>query len=123
MRVDATDPGAVLTLKKELQLTQEQVLALQEIEAQAREATVQVLKKEQMLKLQPLAETPNNVMDMHRRMIQGMQSDRDQATKKPSQPGKPSTSCPMMEMMEQMERGSPTGKNSEPHGGQKAHSH
>jgi Spy/CpxP family protein refolding chaperone len=62
--MEPNDPGHVLAMKNELQLTNEQVNKLEKILAHARQLTEKVLTKEQKKKLQSLGPGPG--MGPHR---------------------------------------------------------
>ena len=69
MRLEVTpdDPAAILALKDELGLTDEQVGQLDTILAEAREKANAVLTPEQQEKLEGLDDTPSTMMEMHGR--------------------------------------------------------
>jgi hypothetical protein len=90
MRVRPNDPAAVLALRDQLDLTDQQVIQLHQLIAQAREKTEGLLTAEQKKKLEPLADLPETGREMHERMMQHMQKmGKDERQMK----------CPMMEMM------------------------
>lgn len=89
LRVSPNDPGAVLALRDQLHLTDQQVIELDRIVAQAHEKTAALLTREQKEKLEPLARTPETGREMHEQMMQQMQKKKEAGQ----------MSCPMMEMM------------------------
>lgn len=111
MEVKADDPAALLALKDQLKLTDEQADRLKAIVAQAREQADKVLTDEQKKQLEPMAKTPDTMMEMHRQMMQKMQQAKGSA--KPGMMQMPM--CPMMEMMHQMEKGTPAGQGHQHH--------
>ena len=68
MEVTSHDPAALLALKEQLKLTEEQTNRLQAIVAQARQQADQVLTEEQRSQLRPLEKTPKTMMEMMEHM-------------------------------------------------------
>lgn len=110
MEVTSHDPAALLGLKDQLKLTEEQTTRLQAIVAQARQQAELVLTDQQKTLLQPLEKTPKTMMEMHHQMMEKMGQAKGGM--------KMQMMCPMMEMMEHMEHEKPAAK-----GGTTEHSH
>jgi len=72
MEVTSHDPAALLALKDQLKLTEEQTKRLEAIVAQARQQAEQVLTDEQKTQVQPLEKLPTTMMEMHRQMMEKM---------------------------------------------------
>ena len=69
-RISAYDPAAVLALRDELKLNDDQVKELETIAATTQEQVKTKLTAEQLASLQPIAATPSSMMQM----CQSMQS-------------------------------------------------
>ena len=95
MQMHRQNPQAILALKEELKLSDEQAQQLQSIAAEAREKTQQVLNDEQKQSLEKLKDTPNTPMQMHQHMQQMMQRMHGEDAAKQMQ-----QMCPMMKMMQ-----------------------
>jgi hypothetical protein len=63
-QISAYDPPAVLALRSELKLTDDQVKDLEAIVATAQEQVKTKLTAEQLASLQPIAATPSSMMQM-----------------------------------------------------------
>ncbi|MGD0652912.1 MAG: hypothetical protein ABSA16_01080 [Thermoguttaceae bacterium] len=92
MEVTSNDPAALLGLKDQLKLSDEQTKSLQAIIAQARQQAEKTLTDEQKAKLQPLEKLPKTMMEMHQQLMEKM------GQAKGSMKGQ--MMCPMMQMME-----------------------
>jgi hypothetical protein len=68
MEVTPQDPAALLALKGQLKLSEEQTKRLQAILTQARQQAEQVLTDEQKTQLQPLEKLPKTMMQMMEHM-------------------------------------------------------
>jgi hypothetical protein len=75
-QISAYDPAAVLALRGELKLTDDQVKDLQAIAATTQDQVKSKLTAEQLASLQPIAATPSSMMQMcqsmHSKTGQGM---------------------------------------------------
>lgn len=98
MKVNPTNPAALVAVKDQLGLSQEQIDRLQQILKRSEEEARAVLTPEQQQKLAPLANLPNNCREMHRQMMQRMRSPRGGPG--PGGQGGGGMMCPMMQMME-----------------------
>jgi hypothetical protein len=67
-QISAYDPAAVLAIRDELKLTDEQVKELETIAATTQEQVKTKLTAEQLASLQPIAATPNSMMQMRQSM-------------------------------------------------------
>ena len=63
-QISAYDPAAVLAIRDELKLTDEQVKELETIAATTQEQVKAKLTAEQLASVQPIAATPNSMMQM-----------------------------------------------------------
>lgn len=79
MEVTPHDPAALLALKDQLELTDEQTNRLQAILAQARQQAGQVLTAEQKAQLQSLEKLPRTMTEMHRQMMEHMDHEKPAA--------------------------------------------
>lgn len=68
VEVDAADPQAVLTMREELKLTDEQAQKVTEILTEARNKTVQLLNNEQKNGLKALEGTPKSMAALHQQL-------------------------------------------------------
>lgn len=93
MAVSPSDPGAILALKDQLQLTTDQTTELEAINAEARTKAVAVLNSEQRSTLDTLPQSPQTMTKLHEKMIIQMQP-MDGA-----KPGDKPMDCPVMRMM------------------------
>lgn len=80
MEVTPQDPAALLALKDQLKLTDEQTNRLQAILAQARQQAGQVLTDQQKAQLQPLEKLPKTMTEMHNQMMEHMGHEKPAAT-------------------------------------------
>jgi hypothetical protein len=72
MEVTSHDPAALLALKDQLKLTEEQTKRLEAIVAQAQQQAEQVLTDEQKTQVQPLETLPATMKEMHKQMMEKM---------------------------------------------------
>lgn len=86
-RISAYDPAAVLAVRHELKLTDEQVKALETIAAATQEQVKLKLSAEQLAALQPVSATPESMADCCKAMHD-----------KTGKPMKGMMMCPMMPM-------------------------
>jgi hypothetical protein len=91
MEVTSHDPAALLALKDQLKLTEEQTKRLEAIVAQARQQAEQVLTDEQKTQVQPLEKLPTTMKEMHRQMMEKMGQAKGGM--------KGQMTCPLMEQM------------------------
>jgi hypothetical protein len=110
MEVTSHDPAALLALKDQIKLTEEQTDRLQAILTQARQQAGQVLTHEQTAQLQPLEKLPKTMAQMHHQMMEKMGHAKGGM--------KMQMMCPMMEMMEHMDH-----EHSAAKGGAAEHGH
>ena len=73
MKDNAADPNAILALRKDLQLSNDQVELLQDIAAQARAKALLVLEDAQRAQVKNLPKEPATMKAMHNKMMAKMQ--------------------------------------------------
>lgn len=90
-----SDPSALVALKDQLKLTEDQVKKLQAIQEQARKDAAAVLNDEQKQQVAKIPATPDTSTGMHQQMMQMMKDMHG------GQGGgqMPTMNCPMMNMM------------------------
>jgi hypothetical protein len=71
-RIDKNDPAGLLALKKDLELSDTQVRAVEQIALTARRQAAAILTRDQTWKLDAMAGKPQSMMEMHSRMEQMM---------------------------------------------------
>ncbi len=110
MHVNPLDPNAVLALKDQLNLTDDQAQQIRDIAGQAREKVRSVLNSEQKSELEKVEKTPNSSMAMHRmmgsmrgEMGQGMQGGQMGHGMHDPGANVSSNGCPMMQAMKNMQ--------------------
>ena len=91
MEVTSQDPAALLALKDQLKLTEEQVKQLEAIVTQSRLQAGQLLTDQQKTQLEPLEKLPTTMVEMHRKMIEKMGPARNGMKRQ--------FVCPMMEQL------------------------
>ena len=102
MHVNPFDPNAVLALKDQLNLTDEQVKQLDDIASTAREKVQALLSSDQQAELKTLDKTPDTSMAMHAMMMKRMHGGTGEAGMQYQGGGESSEGCPMMQMMKNM---------------------
>ena len=78
--ISVFDPEAILSAKRPLSLTQEQIEKLQAISMAAREGAKKILTEKQrknLMTLDNLSNFPGTMAQMHRRILQGMPASND----------------------------------------------
>ena len=93
MEVRPSDPGAILALKDQLQLTTDQTTELEAINAEARTKAVAVLNSEQKSTLDTLPQSPQTMKKLHEKMLSQMHPMEG------AKPGDKPMDCPVMQMM------------------------
>lgn len=68
VEIDAADPQAVLTMREQLMLTDDQAQKVNEILTEARNKTLQLLNEEQKNALKPLEGTPKSMATLHQQI-------------------------------------------------------
>ena len=88
-----SDPAAILSLKTQLKLTDDQTTRLDAINKESQEKAAAVLTVDQKKTLETMPKTPQTMMDMHEQMMGQMQ------TMMGGKMGDQMMNCPMMNMM------------------------
>jgi hypothetical protein len=102
MHVDPMDPNAVLALKNDLKLTDDQVQRLHDISGAAHGKVRKVLTEDQQSELEALQTTPDNAMDMHKMMMSKRQGGQGMGGMHHTGGKGASDNCPMFGMMNNM---------------------
>lgn len=101
MEVKPTDAAALLALKDQLELTDEQIDRLEKIREQAREQTEGLLTTEQKNRIQPLQKMPGTCMAMHQEMMQKMMKEGGEKGQAKGGTMQGGCMCPMMAAMQE----------------------
>lgn len=99
------DPSALLALREDLSLTEEQAQQLEDLVEQTRQAAADILTDGQREQLEALPDQPRTMMEMHRQMMQSM---KEQSGPNCAMCGGAASAdtmqCPMMGMMDESEK-------------------
>ena len=97
------DPSALLALREDLSLTDEQAQQLEDLAERTRQAAADILTDEQREQIQSLPDQPRTMMGMHRQMMQSMKERSGQGRQGCAMCGGADSGemmqCPMMGMM------------------------